>query len=115
MKSIFKIALAGVLLASATPFMHAGSAHQVGASTQTSTASVAAGMSEGEVKKVDKENGKITIKHGELKNLGMPPMTMIFRVKDKALLENVKSGDKIQFVAEKLNGKLSVTQLAPMQ
>jgi Cu/Ag efflux protein CusF len=114
MKSIFKIALVGVLLASVVPFVHASSAHQVAASTQASTASAAAGMSEGEVKKVDKENGKITIKHGELKNLGMPPMTMIFRVKDKALLENVKSGDKIQFVAEKLNGKLSVTQLAPM-
>lgn len=115
MKSLFKLVLAGSLLASATPFVNADEAHHVAASAQASSASVAAGMSEGEVKKVDKENGKITIRHGELKNLDMPPMTMIFRVKDKALLEQVKQGDRINFVAEKVDGKLTVMQLAPAQ
>jgi Cu(I)/Ag(I) efflux system periplasmic protein CusF len=115
MKSIFRIALAGALLASATPFVHAGNAHQAATSAPGSSVSATTSMSEGEVKKVDAENGRITIKHGDLKNLGMPPMTMIFRLTDKSLLQGVKPGDKIQFVAEKLNGKLSVTRVVPMQ
>ncbi|WP_407928306.1 copper-binding protein [Collimonas silvisoli] len=71
----------------------------------------AAAMSAGEVKKIDKEAGKITIKHGPLANLEMPPMTMVFRVKDPIMLDQVKPGDKINFVAEKANGALTVTQL----
>lgn len=68
-------------------------------------------MSEGEIKKVDKEASKITIKHGELKNLDMPPMTMVFRVTDPAMLDQVKAGNKIRFVAEKVNGAFTVTKL----
>jgi Cu/Ag efflux protein CusF len=71
----------------------------------------AATLSDGEVKKVDKDAGKITIKHGPLTNLDMPGMTMVFRVKDPAMLEQVKSGDKIKFVADKVNGALTVTTL----
>ncbi|WP_061540942.1 copper-binding protein [Collimonas fungivorans] len=71
----------------------------------------AAAMSSGEVRKIDKEAGKITIKHGPLANLGMPPMTMVFRVSDPALLDQVKPGDKIDFVAEKANGALVVTKI----
>jgi len=70
-----------------------------------------AAMSAGEVRKIDKEAGKITIKHGPLLNLDMPPMTMVFRVKDPAMLDQVKPGDKINFVAEKANGALTVTQM----
>ncbi|WP_229495986.1 copper-binding protein [Massilia polaris] len=65
----------------------------------------------GEVKKVDKEAGKMTIKHGALANLDMPPMTMVFRVKDPAMLEKVKAGDKINFAAERANGAITVIQL----
>jgi Cu(I)/Ag(I) efflux system periplasmic protein CusF len=68
-------------------------------------------MAEGEIKKVDKESGKVTIKHGEIKNLDMPPMTMVFRVKDAAMLDKVKAGDKINFSAEKLNGNYTVTEV----
>ncbi len=68
-------------------------------------------MSEGEVRKIDKEAGKITIKHGPLANLDMPSMTMVFRVKDPAMLDQVKEGDKIKFVAERMNGALTVTQM----
>ncbi|RJG27915.1 copper-binding protein, partial [Massilia cavernae] len=57
----------------------------------------AAEMTDGEIKKVDKEAGKITIRHGELKNLGMAPMTMVFRAKDPAMLGQVKAGDKVKF------------------
>jgi Cu(I)/Ag(I) efflux system periplasmic protein CusF len=69
-----------------------------------------AAMSDGEVRKVDKSRGKITLKHGEIKNLDMPPMTMVFGVKDKALLDKVKAGDKVKFSAAKdASGDLIVT------
>lgn len=68
-------------------------------------------MSEGVVKKVDKAQGKLTIKHGQLTNLDMPPMTMIFRVQDPAMLDQVKPGDAIHFRADRKNGMLIVTQI----
>lgn len=68
-------------------------------------------MTEGEIRKIDKDSGKVTIKHGEIKNLDMPPMTMVFRMKDAAMLDKVKVGDKISFSAEKLNGNFTVTEL----
>lgn len=58
-------------------------------------------LSEGEVRRVDKATGKITLKHGEIRNLDMPPMTMVFGVPDKALLEQVKAGDQVRFAADK--------------
>jgi len=67
-------------------------------------------MSSGEVRKVDKDSGKVTIKHGPIDNLGMPAMTMVFRVKDPAMLDRMKAGDKINFVAEKVNGAFTVVQ-----
>lgn len=76
-----------------------------------SSAIVGAAMSDGEVRKIDKEAGKVTIKHGPLANLEMPAMTMVFRVKDLSLLDQVKTGDKISFIAEKVNGQFMVTQL----
>jgi Cu/Ag efflux protein CusF len=73
-----------------------------------------AALSDGEVRKVDKANGKITVKHGDIPNLDMPPMTMVFGVKDKALLENVKAGDKVKFAADKdATGALIVTAIEP--
>ncbi len=68
-------------------------------------------MSEGAIKKVDKAAGKITIAHGPLENLNMPGMTMAFAVKDKAMLDQVKVGDKVHFVADSVNGALTVTKL----
>lgn len=75
-----------------------------------SPAAVAADMTEAEVRKIDKEAGKITLKHGAIKNLDMPPMTMVFRVKEPALLDQIKAGDKIRFEAEKINGQFTVTR-----
>ncbi|MCC4115490.1 copper-binding protein [Aromatoleum toluclasticum] len=66
---------------------------------------------EGTVRKVDKAAGKITIAHGPLENLGMPGMTMAFRAGDAAMLDQVKAGDKIRFVAERVDGAFSVKQL----
>ncbi len=68
-------------------------------------------MSAGTVKKVDKAKGKLTLQHGPLANLDMPPMTMVFRVQDPAMLDQVKPGDTIHFRADRLNGKLTVTRI----
>ncbi|MDR0246642.1 MAG: copper-binding protein [Burkholderia sp.] len=68
-------------------------------------------MSHGEIRKVDTAAGKLTIKHGPLENLGMDGMTMAFKVKDPAMLSQVKAGDKIDFVAEEVNGALTVVEL----
>ena len=70
-------------------------------------------MVNGEVRKVDKDTGKLTIRHGALPNLDMPAMTMVFRVKDPAMLGQVKEGDKIKFTADKINGSFTVIELAP--
>lgn len=68
-------------------------------------------FADGEVRKVDKSAGKITLKHGEIKSLDMPPMTMVFVVADKAMLEQVKAGDKVQFRAANQDGRMTVTEI----
>ena len=65
----------------------------------------------GEVRKVDRDNLKITIKHGEIKSLDMPPMTMVFTVKDPAMLEAAKPGDKVRFGVAREDGKFVVTAI----
>lgn len=75
------------------------------------SADVKNAMSHGEIKKVDTAGGKLTIKHGPLENLGMEGMTMVFKVKDPAMLSQVKVGDKIDFVADEVNGALTVVKL----
>jgi Cu/Ag efflux protein CusF len=67
--------------------------------------------SSGEIVKVDKDAAKVTIKHGPLLNLKMPAMTMTFKVKNAAMLEQIKAGDKVEFVAEKVNGVIIITEL----
>jgi len=71
----------------------------------------APGMTDGEVRKIDKEAGKITIKHGEIKHMDMPGMTMVFVAKDKALLDKTTVGAKIQFMATNENGQMTVTDI----
>jgi Cu/Ag efflux protein CusF len=68
-------------------------------------------MALGEVRKIDKEARKITIKHGEIKELEMPPMTMVFTSKDPAFLENFKVGDKVKFRVVREDGKMLVTEM----
>ena len=72
-----------------------------------------AALSDGEIRRVDKDAKKITIKHGPLANLDMPAMTMVFQVADPAMLEQVKTGDKVKFQAEKLGGAFTVTKIEP--
>lgn len=71
----------------------------------------AADMADAEVRKIDKDGGKVTLKHGEIKNLEMPPMTMVFRVKEPAMLDSLKVGDKIKIAADKIDGKYTVTKI----
>lgn len=103
MKSLVKAVFIAALALSSVSGAHAEAARTDAAAPNA--------MSEGEVRKVDKSAGKITIKHGPLQNLGMDAMTMVFRAKDQAMLDQVKAGDKIRFVAEQLNGQLTVTRL----
>ena len=72
-----------------------------------------ADMTDGEVRKVDLEAKKITLKHGVIKNLDMPGMTMVFGVKDAALLSKIKAGDKVKFNAEKLGSVIVITDIQP--
>ncbi len=82
------------------------------AATMLATAALAqAPTTAGEVTKLDKAAGKVTLKHGEIKNLDMPPMTMVFRSKDAKLIEGLAVGDKIRFTAEKLNGQYTLTSV----
>lgn len=64
-----------------------------------------------EVRKVDIENKKISLKHGEIKNLDMPGMSMVFQVKDAAMLANINAGDKVMFTADKLDGAYTVMSI----
>jgi Cu(I)/Ag(I) efflux system periplasmic protein CusF len=66
-------------------------------------------MADAEVRKVDKDAKKVTLKHGPIKNLDMPAMTMVFQVKDAALLDKLATGDKIKFTAEQQQGAYVLT------
>jgi Cu/Ag efflux protein CusF len=70
-------------------------------------------LTDGEIRKVDKDNKKLTIKHGPLKSLDMPSMTMVFAVSDESVLEKFQAGDKVRFDAGKMDGKIVVTRIEP--
>ena len=72
---------------------------------------LAQALSDGEVRRVDKEAKKLTIKHGPIPNLNMDGMTMVFQVKDPAMLDQVKAGDKVKFAADKIGGQDTVTKI----
>lgn len=78
-------------------------------------ASNSAEMSTGEIRKIDKEAGKITIRHGEIKNLDMPAMTMVFVVKNPSQIEKLQVGDKVKFSATNESGKFTVTSIVAGQ
>jgi Cu(I)/Ag(I) efflux system protein CusF len=111
---IQRIAIAGAFafysISSAT-LAHARQDTTSHAHHESTNMAAQAAMSEGEIQKVDRPAGKLTIKHGELKNLGMPGMTMAFKLADPAMAEQVKQGDKVHFVVEKVAGSLTVTAI----
>ncbi len=83
------------------------------ASAEASSAAPAVELTEGEIRKIDKDQRKLTIRHGEIKNLQMPGMTMVFQVRDPAVLAQVKVGDKVRFKVERGSTGLVVTELQP--
>jgi Cu/Ag efflux protein CusF len=117
MKVIRNASLTLVMLTAGAAAWAAGAghgSHEAAASKEQQPMQVAqadAAMADGEVRKIDKENKKITLKHGEIKSLEMPGMTMVFQVKDPAMLEKVKAGDKVRFAASKTDGALVVTSI----
>jgi Cu(I)/Ag(I) efflux system periplasmic protein CusF len=111
MHTVVKFALAAAFLGTAPFGIHAAPDTAAPAASAQSDSQ----MSEGEIRKVDKDAKKITIKHGELKNLEMPPMTMVFQAKDPEMVNKVKQGDKVSFVAEKVGSQFMVTQIQVKQ
>ena len=108
MKTQWKLAISAVVLLLAAQPAAAQSAsvdHSKMAMSPTQT------MTDGEIRKIDKDAGKVTIKHGEIKHMDMPPMTMVFAAGDKAMLDLVKVGDKVRFVAMQDNGRMVVTEI----
>lgn len=83
--------------------------HPAGASAPAA----ATPMADGEVRKIDKEQGKVTLRHGPIASLDMPGMTMVFKVAHAKMLDRVKEGDKVKFAAEKINGAFTVTAIEP--
>lgn len=75
------------------------------------TSVMASEYTKGIVKKVDPKSKKVTIIHEELKNLDMPAMTMVFRTADDTIFESMKAGNEIEFVADRVKGKLTVTEV----
>jgi Cu(I)/Ag(I) efflux system periplasmic protein CusF len=102
---ILAAALAGALVPAAVP------AADAPAKAEAKAKAPAAPLTAGEVKKVDREAKKVTIQHGPIENLKMPPMTMVFRVKDPAMLDGLEPGAKIRFRAEEADGGYLVTRL----
>lgn len=105
------LALRHILLASAVALTLSGFAHaQTEPAAAASSSAESQELTDAEVRKIDKENKKLTLKHGPLKSLDMPGMTMVFQA-DEAMLDQVQVGDKIRFVAGKVEGKFTVVRL----
>ncbi|MES2935417.1 MAG: copper-binding protein [Pseudomonadota bacterium] len=111
MKIIAKLFLGVLTLLSVANIVLAQTTLAQPASGTAQAAESQVAVSEGEVRKVDVEAGKITIRHGELKSLDMPAMTMVFRAQDTSVLSTLKVGDKIAFVPEKQNGQFVATKI----
>lgn len=81
------------------------------AQTVTPPVAQASAMSDGVVRKIDAANGKLTLRHGPITNLEMPPMTMVFRVQPPDLMSGLKVGDTVKFHAESIDGAYTVTAI----
>ena len=118
MKNLKTLLILTAMLAGASSVYaasHAGAPMATGDAKKEMSTTTSADMADGEIRKVDMDTKKITIKHGEIKNLEMPGMTMVFQVKDPAMLDKVKAGDKVRFKAEKSGGAIVVTDIQPVK
>lgn len=118
MKNVKSFILISALFLGASPAFaasHAGAPMAKDDAKKTMPTAAAADLADGEVRKIDKENKKITLKHGVIKNLDMPGMTMVFGIKDAAMLDNLKAGDKVKFKAEQAGSAIVVTDIQPVK
>ena len=107
---IREIILAASIGLTLTVMAHAQGPNQIDIKLAASTASVIE-LTDGEIRKVDKDAKKLTIRHGPIQKLDMPAMTMVFQVKDASMLDRLKTGDKVKFAAENTGGAYVVTHI----
>jgi len=88
------------------------SAHHAPATATTAPAELP--WADAEVRRIDHQTGKISLRHGPIVNLDMPPMSMVFQMQDRTLLQRVKPGDRVRFTADQINGQYTVLQLEPL-
>lgn len=117
-KRLFSIPLAASLLVlvagpalAQAPAGAAADSHSSHHSAATASPAPQAELSEGEITRWDPRTLRLTLKHGEIKNLEMPPMTMVFRVADAGVVGDLKPGDKVRFRAEQANGAYHVQRI----
>ncbi|MES2188527.1 MAG: copper-binding protein [Pseudomonadota bacterium] len=111
MKSTLKISLATLLASLSMSGIALAASDNASSMTATTASAASVKLTAGEVRKVDLEQGKLTIKHEALENLDMPGMTMVFKASDAKLLQNVKQGDKILFRVEKTDAGFMIVRL----
>ena len=122
MKHLITAALLGSALSLAQA-QHSGHDHgsttaQTTAPTAAPAAPAAAGAlpwAEAEVRRVDAGAGAVTLRHGDIRNLDMPPMTMVFRTRDPKVLDGFKAGDKVRFTADRIDGTYTVLSMEPLR
>lgn len=111
MRKITVVIAALAATALAAPALGQSTDHSAHHTAQAPAPADAAAMTTAEVRKVDKDGGKLTLKHDPIPNLDMPAMTMVFRVKDPAMLDQVKAGDKVRFAADRVGGQFTVIKI----
>lgn len=112
--SVTALALLGTLgTGAAYGGNHAGghSHEHSGAKAVKETMAANTELADGEIRKINKSTGKITVKHGEIKSVEMPPMTMVFGVSDKAMLDGLNEGDKVKFTVKQEGSSYTVTEI----
>ncbi|CAN5135403.1 copper-binding protein [soil metagenome] len=107
------LAAMALIGASAATVVHAQAEPGAGSDHAAHQAMQPAPVTQGEIRKIDKEQGKLTLRHGPIANLDMPGMTMVFKVADPKMLEDLREGDKVKFAAERVNGAITVTAIEP--
>ena len=103
--------IAAALFAGSSGVAMAASDAQASALSETAMLAVSAKLTSTEVRKVDTEQGKLSIKHEAIENLQIPGMTMVFKATDPAIFEKLQVADQIRFAAEKANGALVITTI----
>ncbi len=107
----FCVFLIVALLVGLGSVLFEGVAHSAANNQESDKTVQTEGMTSGQVRKIDKQAGKLTLKHERIANLNMPPMTMVFRVKEKSMLNALQVGDTILFKAVDNNGVLTITEI----